>query len=161
MKKQKGSYSLGCIIPRTINNRKQLLPIDLGNKGARVQALSNDIVTTGTLWAQGSWFHQTCRSFFSIFPVFQSISALYWQNLLIIEKWGLPWWLSSKESACNAEDAGDQSLIPGSGRSPEGGHGKPLQALPGESHGQRTLAGYRPRLTKSQTQLKWLRMHTR
>ena len=34
-----------------------------------------------------------------------------------------PLWLSSKESACNAED---QCLIPGSGRSPEGGHGYPL-----------------------------------
>ena len=37
---------------------------------------------------------------------------------------GLPWWLSSKESACNAEDVG---LIPGWGRSPEGGNGNPLQ----------------------------------
>ena len=27
---------------------------------------------------------------------------------------GLPWWLSGKESACNA---GDQGSIPGSGRS--------------------------------------------
>ena len=31
-----------------------------------------------------------------------------------------------KESACDAEDAGDEGLIPGSGRSP-GGHGNPLQ----------------------------------
>ena len=30
----------------------------------------------------------------------------------------------SKESVCNAEDPG---LIPGSGRSPGGGHGNPLQ----------------------------------
>ena len=30
----------------------------------------------------------------------------------------------SKESACNA---GDPGSIPGSGRSPGGGHGKPLQ----------------------------------
>ena len=37
---------------------------------------------------------------------------------------GLPQWLSSKESACNAEDAG---LIPGLGRSPGGQHGTPLQ----------------------------------
>ena len=37
---------------------------------------------------------------------------------------GKPWWLSSKESACNAGDVG---LIPGSGRSPGGGHGNPLQ----------------------------------
>ena len=31
-------------------------------------------------------------------------------------------------------------LIPGSKRSPGGGHDNPLQ--PGESHGQRSLAGY-------------------
>ena len=36
---------------------------------------------------------------------------------------GLPQWLSSKESACNA---GDQGSIPGSGRS-GGVHGNPLQ----------------------------------
>ena len=37
----------------------------------------------------------------------------------------------SKESACNVEDLGS---IPGSGRSPGGGHGNPLQQLlPGES----------------------------
>jgi len=32
-----------------------------------------------------------------------------------------------KESAYNAGDAGDVGLIPGSGRSPGGGHGNPLQ----------------------------------
>ena len=37
---------------------------------------------------------------------------------------GLPWWLSSKESAC---DAGDAGLIPHSGQSPGEGNGKPLQ----------------------------------
>ena len=36
----------------------------------------------------------------------------------------LPRWLSGKESACNAGDVG---LIPGSGRSPGGGNGNPLQ----------------------------------
>ena len=35
--------------------------------------------------------------------------------------------LSSKESACSAGDTGDMGLIPGSGRSPGGGHGNPLQ----------------------------------
>ena len=38
----------------------------------------------------------------------------------------LPWWLSSKESACNRGDA-DVGSIPGWGRSPGGGHGNPLQ----------------------------------
>ena len=37
---------------------------------------------------------------------------------------GLPWWLSDKESACNA---GDPGSIPGLGRSPGEGHGNPLQ----------------------------------
>ena len=40
---------------------------------------------------------------------------------------GLPWWFSSKESASNTGDSGDAGLIPGSGRSPGGGNGKPLQ----------------------------------
>ena len=40
---------------------------------------------------------------------------------------GLPQWLSRKESACNAGDTGDAGSIPGSGRSPGGGNGNPLQ----------------------------------
>ena len=39
--------------------------------------------------------------------------------------WGLgPWWLNSKESACNARDLGS---VPGSGRSSGEGNGNPLQ----------------------------------
>ena len=44
--------------------------------------------------------------------------------ILIIYIYGLPWWLSVKESTCNA---GDADSIPGSGRSPGGGLGNPLQ----------------------------------
>ena len=48
----------------------------------------------------------------------------------------------SKESACNAGDLGS---IPGSGRSPGGGHGNPLQYSCLEyPHGQRSLTGYSP-----------------
>ena len=36
----------------------------------------------------------------------------------------LHWWISGKESACNA---GDLGLIAGSGRSPGEGNGNPLQ----------------------------------
>ena len=59
---------------------------------------------------------------------------------------GLPGWLSGKEPACDAEDAGDaMGLILRPGRSPGGGHGNPLQySCLGESHGQRSLAGYSP-----------------
>ena len=35
---------------------------------------------------------------------------------------GLPWWLSGEEFACNAGDERDTGSIPGSERSPEGGH---------------------------------------
>jgi len=45
-----------------------------------------------------------------------------------------------KESACSA---GDLGLIPGLGRSPGGRAWQPTPVfLPGESHGQRNLAGY-------------------
>ena len=41
--------------------------------------------------------------------------------------YGFPRWLSGKESSCNVGDTGDANLIPGSGRSPGGGNGNPLQ----------------------------------
>ena len=45
-----------------------------------------------------------------------------------------------KESTCNA---GDLASIPGSGRSPGGGHGNPLRYSCLENpYGQRSLAGY-------------------
>ena len=44
--------------------------------------------------------------------------------VLIIYIHGLSWWLSVQESTCNA---GEADSIPGSGRSPGGGHGNPLQ----------------------------------
>ena len=40
---------------------------------------------------------------------------------------GFPDGSVSKESACNAEDAGDVGSISGSGRSPEGRNGNPFQ----------------------------------
>ena len=51
--------------------------------------------------------------------------------------WGFPGASDGKESVCNA---GDLSLIPGSGRSPGEGNATPV-FLPGEFHGQRSLAG--------------------
>ena len=50
-----------------------------------------------------------------------------------------------KNPLTNAGDVRDVGSIPGSGRSPGGGHGNPLQySLPGESCGQRNLAGHSP-----------------
>ena len=55
---------------------------------------------------------------------------------------GFPESSVGKESTCNAEDP---SSIPGSGKSPGGGNGNPLQYSCLENpHGQRSLAGYGP-----------------
>ena len=43
------------------------------------------------------------------------------------KKQGFPGGTSGKEPTCNAGDLRDVGLIPGSGRSPGGGHGNPLQ----------------------------------
>ena len=40
---------------------------------------------------------------------------------------GFPDVSAGKESTCNPEDTGDSGLIPGSGKSPRGGNGNPLQ----------------------------------
>jgi len=56
---------------------------------------------------------------------------------------GLPEWHEWNLPA-NAGDVRDVGLIPGLGRFLGEGHGNPLIFLPGESHGQRSLAGYSP-----------------
>ena len=64
---------------------------------------------------------------------------------------GFPHSSVGKESTC---DTGDPGSIPGLGRSPGEGNGNPLPVfLPGESHGQRSLAGYSPWGHKSWTRL--------
>ena len=40
---------------------------------------------------------------------------------------GLPWWLSSKESVCDAGDAEDSGSVLGLGKSSREGNGNPLQ----------------------------------
>ena len=47
-----------------------------------------------------------------------------------------------KNLPASAGDIRDAGSISGSERSPGGGHDNPLLFLPGESHGQRSLAGY-------------------
>ena len=57
-------------------------------------------------------------------------------------KYGLPWWLSSKEAACNVRAAGEAVLIPASGS----GMATRSSILAWRIHGQRSLICY-----KSQT----------
>ena len=49
--------------------------------------------------------------------------TIYFQS--IVDQCIEVWWLSGKESACQAGDVGS---IPGSGRSPGGGNSNPLQS---------------------------------
>ena len=65
---------------------------------------------------------------------------------------GFPTWLSGKESACQAGDAGS---IPGSGKSPEEGNGNPLQySCLGNSMDRRAWQATVHGITKSWT---WFR----
>ena len=47
----------------------------------------------------------------------------FWDFYPEVENWGLPWWLTGKESACNA---GNPSSVLGLGRSPGEGNGSPF-----------------------------------
>ena len=49
--------------------------------------------------------------------------------------------LAVKKPPANAGDIRDSGSFPGLGRSPGGEHGNPV-FLPGDSHGQRSLAGH-------------------
>ena len=76
------------------------------------------------------------------------------EQLNLTEIMGLLWWLNSKESVCSSGDTEDMSSIPGSRRSPGGGHGKPLQYSCLENSMDRgTWRAIVHRVTKSQTQL--------
>ena len=73
------------------------------------------------------------------------ISYIFPQAALSIPKAlkGFPGGSDGKESACNARDLG---LIPGLGRSAEGGHGHPLQYSCLENpHEQSSLVSYKLR----------------
>ena len=66
-----------------------------------------------------------------------------------------------KNPPTGAGDIRNLGLIPGLGRSPDGGHGNPLQySLPGESHGQRSVAGYGSQGCKESDTTEVINTHT-
>ena len=75
--------------------------------------------------------------------------------------WGFPYMgLGSNESTCNIGATGDVGSIPGLARSPEGGHGNPLQySCPDNPTDKRAWWATVHRIAKSQTRLKWLSTH--
>ena len=59
--------------------------------------------------------------------------------------YGLPRWLSGKESACQCRRRGKHGFDPWVGKTPWRRKWQPILVfLPGESHGQRGLVGYSP-----------------
>ena len=57
---------------------------------------------------------------------FLSLGEIHWERQHIKSQ-GFPNGSVGKEATWNAGDKGDAGLIPGSGRSPGGGNGNPLQ----------------------------------
>ena len=55
------------------------------------------------------------------------VISLYRWLVHTVHYMGLSWWLSNKESTCNAGDSGDLDSIPRSGRSPREENGNLLQ----------------------------------
>ena len=82
---------------------------------------------------------------------------LYVVQCICIYTYGLPTWLSSKESACSAGDGGS---VPGSGRSPGEGNGNHSSIVAWKSHEQRSLEGYSPWGRKKLDTTEQLSTHT-
>ena len=96
-------------------------------------------------------------SYFSLFFFFLKLAYIFPIFKNTYRYSGLTQWLSSKESACNAEVVGDTGLIPGYRRSLGGGHGNPLQYSCLESPMDKGVwQATVHRVTKSRTWLKWL-----
>ena len=88
----------------------------------------------------------------------EKFNSLFKQHGLFYFAMATPGGSDGKESACNA---GDLGLIPGSGRSPGGGHGNPLQYSCLENpHGQRSLTSYSPWGRKESDMTEQLRAHS-
>ena len=71
---------------------------------------------------------------------------------------GFPWWLSGKESAFQCRRRKRLGFHPWSGKIPWRRKWQPTpEFLPGESHGQRSLAGYHPQGCKESAMTEQLR----
>ena len=77
---------------------------------------------TGLSYCQGDFTFHPWESKILWLPL-QSVRWMNFKGGYLRKVW-LPWWLSGKESACNAGDSGS---IPELGRSPGGVNGNPLQ----------------------------------
>ena len=89
------------------------------------------------------------------------IFAVQYYMLQVYNIVGFPGGASGKEPACQCRWRKTLGLDPWAWKIPRRRAWQPTPALlPGESHGQRSLAGYIHRISESQTQLKQLSTHT-
>ena len=87
--------------------------------------------------------------------IYLSISISISISIYICNIIGFPWWLSDKESACNAGATRDSGFNLWVRKTPWRRAWQPTPVfLPGESHGQKSLAGYVHGFTKKWTRLK-------
>ena len=118
-------------------------------------------VTITALTPQSNWYCIYSKSKYNVYRktqswweqlhldsqmiAFRSVVILVssqWKSTFYSAKYGLPRWLSGKESACQCRRC---SSIPGLQRFPGGGKWQPTPVfLPRESHRQRSLVGYSP-----------------
>ena len=102
-----------------------------------------------------------CLTFLFFFLSMKIFFIFFLQQCLDVSlNWllGFPGGSDDEESTCNA---GDQGLLPGSGRSPGGRHSNPLQYSCLENpHGQRSLPDYSPRGRKELDTTEQLSTHT-
>ena len=89
-------------------------------------------------------------------PGFWQVTSHLWKEK--VEKANFPNGSVGQQSACNAGDRGNMGSIPGSGRSPGGGNGNPLQfSFLKNPMGQRAWQATPSGVAKK---LIWLSMHT-
>ena len=142
--------------------KTSLSSLQLYRKHKRQKSMLNSTLVTYQQNTVNERLHRTNNSLLQKINIIKTQIKLQRRGELLIKRdvrdvSGLPQWLSGQESACK----GDTGSIPGSGRSPGGRHGNPLQNSCLENpHGQRSLQATVHGVTKSQTRLKWLSTHT-
>ena len=119
----------------------------------------NDILKNRSAWLNHTFFNTSCDR------IVIYVSTIPWNSALIFRMaphliWASQVVLVVKNLPANAGDARDLGSIPGSGRSPGGGNGNPLQHSCRENSMDReawraTVHG----VSKSQTRLKQLSTH--
>ena len=82
---------------------------------------------------------------FNYFWLLLSLSFFLWIWHFVPGIWGLPWWFSNKESACQCRRCRRHRFDPWVRNIPWRRKWQSAPVfLPGKSHGQRSLAGYSP-----------------